>query len=264
VQATEEGALEINIQKTEIHLRGSSRSVGAHCITTPTMLTSKSQSSRCLVLLVIQLCIGLALCFQTSILKRKSAHNIAPLQSVTPKSPIDNRSDCLQQSLRGLLLPASCIAATAIASMSSEVVWAKDDENFDPIVQGILDFSDTVVAPVTGDNFLIQVFDKSKTDSSDLLAGAKLPFSSSVSIPFRFQLFRENLMIPEQKWNDFGEFDQKVVVSLCRGPIEKGGVCRGKVVAKGEGISKVVRIGSESTEIRAIRLFSFVKLKSTE
>jgi hypothetical protein len=183
---------------------------------------------------------------------------------VTPKSPIDNRSDFLQQSLRGLLLPASCIAATAIASMSSEVVWAKDDENFDPIVQGILDFSDTVVAPVTGDNFLIQVFDKSKTDSSDLLAGAKLPFSSSVSIPFRFQLFRENLMIPEQKWNDFGEFDQKVVVSLCRGPIEKGGVCRGKVVAKGEGISKVVRIGSESTEIRAIRLFSFVKLKSTE
>lgn len=183
---------------------------------------------------------------------------------MTPKSPIDNRSDFLKQSLKAMLLPASCIAASAIASMSSEIVWAADEENFDPIVQGILDFSDTVVAPVIGDNFLIQVFDQSKTDSTDLLAGAKLPFSSSVSIPFRFQLFKANLMIPEKKWNEFGEFDQKVVVSLCRGPIEKGGIFKGKVIARGEGVSKVVRIGSESTEIRAVRLFSFVKLKSTE
>lgn len=228
------------------------------------MLTSKSQSSRCIVLLVIQLCICFAISFQTSTQSSKNFHTFAPLQSVTPKSPIDNRSDFLFQTLRALLLPASSIAACAFAGLSSEAVWAKDDENFDPIVQGILDFSDTVVAPATGDNFLIQVFDKSKTDSSELLAGARLPFSPSVNIPFRFQLFKENLMIPEQKWNEFGEFDQKVVVTLCRGPIEKGGVLKGKVIARGEGVSKVVRIGSESTEIRAIRLFSFVKLKSTE
>lgn len=183
---------------------------------------------------------------------------------MSPKSPIDVRSDLLQQSLRALLIPASCIAGSSIAIMSSKVVWAKDDENFDPIVQGILDFSDSVVKPTNGDNFLVQVFNKSETDSVDLLAGAKLPFSSSVTIPFRFQLFRENLMITEQRWNEFGDFDQRVVVSLCRGPIEKGGICKGKVVARGEGVSKVVRIGGESTEVRAIRLFSFVKLKATD
>lgn len=176
------------------------------------------------------------------------------LNMATPKSPIHHRNDYL----KGLFLPAACLAGL----LTSTIASAKEDENFDPIVQGILDFGDISPTPRSGDNFLIKVFETAATDSSVFLAGAKLPFNEGMKSPFRFQLFKENLMIPAEKWNSLGDFDQHVVVSLCRGPIEKGGICKGQILADGVGVSKVVSIGNESTEVRGIRLFCFVRLKA--
>ena len=176
------------------------------------------------------------------------------LNMATPRSPLHHRTDYL----KGLLLPAACLTGL----LTSTIASAKEDENFDPIVQGILDFGDISPAPRSGDNFLIKVFETAATDSSVLLAGAKLPFNEGMKSPFRFQLFKENLLIPAEKWNILGDFDQHVVVSLCRGPIEKGGICKGQMIADGVGVSKVVSIGNESTEVRGIRLFCFVRLKA--
>ena len=178
------------------------------------------------------------------------------LNEASPRSPIDHRNDVL----KGLLLPAACLAGL---TLTSTVASAREVANFDPIVQGILDFGDISIAPKSGDNFLIKVFETAATDSSVLLAGAKLPFNEGMKSPFRFQLFNENLLIPVEKWNNLGDFDQHVVVSLCRGSIEKGGICKGQIIADGVGVSKVVSIGNESTEVRGIRLFCFLRLKAS-
>ena len=186
----------------------------------------------------------------------KLSRKIVHLHSASPKSPINHRNDIL----KGLLLPAACLAGV---TLRSTIATAKDEESFDPIVQGILDFTDLSIAPIAGDNFLIKVFDRAATDSAVLLAGAKFPFKEGVKSPFRFQLFKENLLIPAEKWNVLGDFDQNVVVSLCRGPIKKGGICDGQIIADGVGVSKVVSIGNESTEVRGIRLFCFIRLKAS-
>jgi hypothetical protein len=195
-----------------------------------------------------------ATAFNLPINENRSRGGIVQLNSANPRSPIDNRNDLL----RGLLLPAACLASL---TLTSKVASAKEDESYDPIVQSILDFGDVSIAPKAGDSFLVKVFDTAATDSAIVLAGAKLPFNEGMKSPFRFQLFKENLLIPTEKWNSLGDFDQHVVVSLCRGPIEKGGICKGQIIADGVGVSKVVSIGSESTEVRGIRLFSFVRLK---
>lgn len=192
--------------------------------------------------------------FKLPINENRSCKGFVRLNSADPISPIDKRNDFL----RGLLLPAAYLAGL---TLTSKVASAKEEENFDPIVQSILDFGDISIAPKAGDSFLVKVFDTAATDSAILLAGAKLPFNEGMKSPFRFQLFKENLLIRTEKWYSLGDFDQHVVVSLCRGPIEKGGICKGQIIADGVGVSKVVSIGSESTEVRGIRLFSFVRMK---
>ena len=208
-------------------------------------------------LTIILLCINSITGFHTSMIICKGIAREHYLYSVTPKSPIDYRSDFTSSSLRSLLLSVASIAATTI---SRKPAFA-DDGEIDPLVQGILDFDDTPLLPTAGDNFLVQVYDSSVKEAPVLLAGAKLPFDSAVTMPFRFQLFKENLMVPRGKWDETGDFDQRVVVTLCRGPIEKGGVCNGEILRKGEGTSRVVTIGTPATEVRGVRLFAFVKLK---
>lgn len=188
------------------------------------------------------------------------------INSITPESRFEiysKTSDTFQALLkRGT---RACLLATSIAiSLGvNTAVWAKEPENFDPIVQGILDLSEITGKPENGNSFLFQVYDHSVKDSPVLLAGARLPVrAESMVPPFRFQLFKENLLIPEQKWDEMGTFDQKVVVTLCQGPIEKGGICKGDTLGKGEGISKVVNLGSPGTEVRNIRLFCTVRLQS--
>lgn len=199
------------------------------------------------------LCIGIIAGFQPAPRVTQQMY----LESVMPKSSIDGRSDLIASALKATLWPAAC---AALITMTSKPASAAEGE-FDPLVQGILDFSGDALMPTVGDNFLVQVFDSSASPPL-LLAGAKLPFLASVRMPFRFQLFKENLMIPEKKWTEMGEFEQLVVVTLCHGSIGKGGVCTGQCLAKGAGISKVVSIGSAETEIRPVRLFALIKLST--
>lgn len=179
------------------------------------------------------------------------------LYSSAPKSFADHFSD----QLKSLLLTTVCVASTVVMSMPATAVWARD-ANYEPYVQGILDVSDKSIIPAVGDSFLVKVFDKSTDTLPELLAGAKLPFSKALNIPFHFQLFKENLMTSQTTWDKLGDFDQRVEVTLCRGAVAKGGFCEGETVAIGEGVSKVVTIGSEKTEVRGVRLFAFVKLKA--
>lgn len=197
----------------------------------------------------------------TSVIGHKALSRTRSLCSAAPKSSIDQVSDQLSSHLKSLLLTSLCVASTVVISMPTTAVWAKET-NYEPFVQGILDVSDKSIVPTAGDNFLVKVFDRSTTTPPELLAGAKLPFSKAINIPFHFQLFKENLMISEATWDKLGDFDQSVEVTLCRGTVEKGGICKGEIVARGEGLSKVVTIGSEKTEVRGIRLFAFVKLKA--
>ena len=178
------------------------------------------------------------------------------LYSSAPKSFTDQFSG----QLKSLLLTTVCVASTVVLSMPATAAWARD-ANYEPYVQGILDVSDKSIVPTIGDNFLVKVFDTSTNTPPELLAGAKLPFSKALNIPFHFQLFKENLIITQATWDKLGDFDQRVEVTLCRGAVEKGGICKGETVATGEGVSKVVTIGTEKTEVRGVRLFAFVKLK---
>ena len=208
-------------------------------------------------LIVCLLCSTFTFSFQLSTISSRCVAKKCHMNSVTPKSPIDCRSDFISTSLRSLLLPVACITAAAVSSRSASA----DDGEFDPLVQGIIDFDDKPLLPTAGDNFLVQVYDSSVKEAPVLLAGAKLPFAPTVTMPFRFQLFKENLLVTRKVWDETGDFDQRVVVTLCRGPIEKGGVCKGEVLRRGEGVSKVVIIGTPATEVRGVRLFAFVKLK---
>ena len=192
--------------------------------------------------------------------KNAAVGSLNKLEAVVPKSPLDCRSDFIASTFKSLLLlPVAC---ATVAAVSTKPAWSEDGE-FDPLVQGIMDFGGAPIVAAPGDNFLVQVYDSSITESPVLLAGAKLPFNDAVRMPFRFQLFKDNLMIPQKKWDEIGDFDQRVVVTLCRGPILKGGICSGNIIAKGEGVSKVVSIGSAADEVRGVRLFAFVKLKSS-
>ena len=192
--------------------------------------------------------------------KNVAVRTLSRLDAVVPKSLLDCRSDLIASTFKSLmLLPVAC---ATVAAISINPTRAEDGE-FDPLVQGIMDFGGTSIVAAPGDNFLVQVYDSSVAESPVLLAGAKLPFNDAVRMPFRFQLFKDNLMIPQKKWDEIGDFDQRVVVTLCRGPILKGGICNGDIIAKGEGVSKVVSIGSTADEVRGVRLFAFVKLKSS-
>lgn len=182
------------------------------------------------------------------------------LHSINPKSPFNDRSNLISSAVKNFFIPGSLLATTLI---SKSPAWGNDDtsESFDPLVQGILDFTGVTLIPTSGNNILIQVYDLSVPESPVLLAGAKLPYDISMKLPFRFQLFKENLLVPEEKWNQKGDFDQRVIVSLCDGPIEKGGIIKGKILGKGEGVSRVVNIGQSTADERGVRLFAFVKLK---
>lgn len=214
----------------------------------------------CAIIIIQIIYIQAVLAFKMDSINTKLEKKISSLKAIVPKSPFNDRSDLVSSTVKNLLIPGGFLASTLI---SNKAVWGKDNasEDIDPLVQGILDFSGMTVKPTDGNNFLIQVFDLSVPESPILLAGAKLKYDKSVNLPFRFQLFKENLLVSEKKWNEKGEFDQRVIVSLCEGPIEKGGVIKGKIVGKGEGISRVVSIGQSTADERGVRLFAFVKIK---
>ena len=221
------------------------------------MLVGSSQYCSTVVLVICLLYSRFTFSFQILTSGSRCLSKKCHMNSVTPKSPVDCRSDFISSSLRSLLLPVAYLTATTVTSGSASA----DDGEFDPLVQGIIDFDDKPLLPTAGDNFLVQVYDSSVKVAPVLLAGAKLPFAPTITMPFRFQLFKENLLVPRKYWDETGDFDQRVVVTLCRGPIEKGGVCMGEILRRGEGVSKVVTIGTPATEVRGVRLFAFVKLK---
>jgi hypothetical protein len=214
----------------------------------------------CVAMLIQTLFIQAVLGFKSLDYTNIKLKRTSSLKSIVPKSSVNDRSNLVSSAVKNLLVPGAFLATTLLVNRA---VWGKDNgsEDFDPLVQGILDFSGMTVNPKDGNNFLIQVYDLSVPESPILLAGAKLKYDKSVSLPFRFQLFKENLLVSEKKWNEKGEFDQRVIVSLCEGPIEKGGIIKGRILGKGEGISRVVSIGQSTADERGVRLFAFVKIK---
>lgn len=219
-------------------------------------------------ILLIQLCFLVVSSFQFPFVNQK----LIEINSQKHAALKNSCSNFISSSVRSIVIAGVCLTSTAVIGFNTGNLAAvlAEDQVYDPVVQGILDISDGIKMKTSdgnnlgGRNFLIQVYDSSSPIESlhpQLLAGAKLPIDDKITFPFRFQLFKENLMISEDKWNNMGDFEQIVVVSICQGPVEKGGMCKGKIIGKGEGISKVVSIGSESTEVRGVRLFSIVKIK---
>ena len=102
----------------------------------------------------------------------------------------------------------------------------------------------------------IEVYDSS---NHARVAGAKLS-TKSVHLPFRFQLFKENLLIPLAAWKKMGEFDQQINVRVCKTSNILECSSDG-VLYSGEAVSKVVKIGTTDTGVRSVRIFPFIKLK---
>ena len=179
-----------------------------------------------------------------------------------PKSDGDIARSFVRTNVLRIASMAGLLAFSASKSRADNAprvrnVYGEDE----PIVQGVIDLSESSLILKDNSHVLIEVYDAANRERG-ILAGAKLavrgPGFDNTQKPFRFQLYLENLLVKPEVWRELGDFDQKIVVSLCDGDIKRGGWCRDKSISKGDGISRVVNLGS--SEDRKIRLFPMIKV----
>ena len=129
------------------------------------------------------------------------------------------------------------------------------------IAQGAIDIEGVRKQP--GSSLIIQIFSDETTTTTALpLAGAKVNVDRIGDERFIFQLFKENLLIPESKWKSLGDFDQTVTVKLCEN-IDRYDCTSGSTIAQGQATARLVNIPrqtGEGSQDRKIRLLPFVKL----
>jgi hypothetical protein len=185
-----------------------------------------------------------------------------PIISATSADPI---SLSLSPRLRSLIvssLVATAAMTTAVPVFPNVAAHAADGSNSVPIVQGVIDCTDDEACRALPKSLLIQVYtavlpdsnlkgDINPTEQQEivnsnskriLVAGAKLATSRDLDFPFRFQLFRQNLLVNADKFRDvYADKDFAIECSLCDSSIANG-ECVGNVIKRAVGISKTVRL----------------------
>lgn len=131
-----------------------------------------------------------------------------------------------------------------------------------PIAQGVIGIEGDQSAasfPLNGNNFLIKLL--SSTDNA-VLAGARLKIND-ISLPFRFQLFDENILVKRDVWNKFIESDpeQLFIVDVCNTVDIDTRECSTDVLYEGKALSKSVIIGENDVQKRRVRIPPYILLK---